>query len=278
MDDTTDDHDNATAEGSTSSESDPSDNEALCSIDPTLAQVPQSEEAASDNVPGSHPLPMISASDGDEMIQQLKEKYESTTSRSERMTILTLLPRSWSIKKASKVFCVSRYLIRQAKQLVAEKGIMSSPNPRVGRTLPAHVEEEILCFYRSDDISRIMAGRKDFISVAQAEGKRVHKQKRLLLCNLQEAMLCNSLNIECYFSRCNQCPGTEPLNTLLQVAADEREMDTVEFKQWTSTDRASLETKVLPVDDFMDCFIGMLKKLLLHNFTAKMQSSFKKKI
>ena len=46
------------------------------------------------------------------------------------------------------------------------------------------------------------------------------------------------------------------------------------MKQWTTTDRASLETKILPVDDFIDCFIGMLKKLLLHDFTAKMQSSF----
>ncbi|KAL5457646.1 hypothetical protein EMCRGX_G034929 [Ephydatia muelleri] len=40
--------------------------------------------------------------------------------------------------------------------LVAEKGIMSSPNPKSGRTLPAHTEEEITDFYLSDDISRVM--------------------------------------------------------------------------------------------------------------------------
>lgn len=76
------------------------------------------------------------------------------------MKILTILPRSWSIKKAAKVFDVSRYFIRQAKMLVAEKGIMSSPNPKSSRTLPAHTEEEITDFYLSDDISRVMQGKK----------------------------------------------------------------------------------------------------------------------
>lgn len=291
--------------------------------------------------------PIVSANDGDEMMQQLKEKYNSSTSRSERMRILTLLPRSWSIKKAANVFGVSKYLIRQAKKLVAEKGIMSSPNPKCGRTLPAHIEEEIKHFYLSDEISRVMPGKKDFISVVQVQGgKRVHQQKRLLLCNLREAyrefkqrhpdlkigftkfamlrprecvlagasgthsvcvcvlhqnvklmmlgaklesltdgelkhyrdcfaaMMCNPPNIKCFFGTCDRCPGTEPLHALLQAAADEHGIDTIEFKQWTTTDRATMETKVLPVEDFIDCFMGMLKKLSLHDYTAKMQSSF----
>ena len=39
--------------------------------------------------------------------------------------------------------------------------------------------------WTSDDISRIMPGKKDFVSVKQ-EGKRVHVQKRLVLSNLTE--------------------------------------------------------------------------------------------
>eukprot|EP00731_Ephydatia_muelleri_P008770 Em0004g1108a len=66
---------------------------------------------------------------GEEMIRQLKEKFHSTTSRSERMRVLTVLPQSWSIRK---VFGVSRYLVAKVKQLVAEKGILSSPNPKGG--------------------------------------------------------------------------------------------------------------------------------------------------
>ena len=87
-------------------------------------------------------------------------------------------------------------------------------------------------------------------------------------------MQCDQPNIDCHFGNCNQCPGTELLHKSLQAAFNKHSIDTVEFKQWTSTDRATLETRVLQVDEFVDCFITMLKKLLVHDFTAKMQSSF----
>lgn len=58
------------------------------------------------------------------------------------------------------MFGVSKYLMRHAKKLVAEKGIMSSPNPKCGRSLPAHIEEEIKHFYPYDEISRVMPGKK----------------------------------------------------------------------------------------------------------------------
>ena len=120
------------------------------------------------------------------MIRQLKEKFHSTTSRRGRMRVLTVLPQSWSIHKVAKMFGVSRYLVTKAKQLVAEKGILSSPNSKGGMTLPVRTQEEVKNFYLSDDISRMMPG-KDFVSVLGADGKRVHQQKRLLLCNLREA-------------------------------------------------------------------------------------------
>ena len=48
----------------------------------------------------------------------------------------------------------------------------------------------------------------------------------------------------------------------------------MEIRQWTTTDRATLETKVLSVDEFIEMFITMLKKLLVHDFIATMQASF----
>ena len=90
---------------------------------------------------------------GEEMIRQLKEKFHSTTSRSERMRVLTVLPQSWSIRKVANMFGVSWYLVRKAKELVAEKGILSSPNPKGGMTLPAKTEEEVKNFYLSDVIA-----------------------------------------------------------------------------------------------------------------------------
>ena len=48
--------------------------------------------------------------DGTEMIQQLKEKLQETKKRSEQVQVLTVLPKSWSLKKVQQEFGVSEYL------------------------------------------------------------------------------------------------------------------------------------------------------------------------
>ena len=65
----------------------------------------------------------------------------------------------------------------------AEKGVLSSPNPSVERRDNAIVDAKVKVFYLSDDVSWRMHGTKDFVDV---DGKRVHQQKRLLLCNLRK--------------------------------------------------------------------------------------------
>ncbi|KAL5500029.1 hypothetical protein EMCRGX_G006272 [Ephydatia muelleri] len=122
-----------------------------------------------------------------EVIGQLKEKFNSTVKRSEKVRILTILPKSWSVRKIMKEFGASNYMARQAKQLVQEKGILSSPNPKPGKTLSPTIEEHVVAVYLSDDVSRMMPGRKDCVSFMTAEGKRESRQKRLLLCSLKEA-------------------------------------------------------------------------------------------
>ena len=51
-------------------------------------------------------------------------------------------------------------------------------------------------------------------------------------------------------------------------------VDAIEFKQWTTTDRANLETRVFPAEDFIQIFMESLKKLQVHDFVAKKQSKF----
>lgn len=58
--------------------------------------------------------------DGTEMIEQLKERF-STAIRSERLHILTVLPKSSSIQKVQDEFSTSNFMARKAKQLVKEK-------------------------------------------------------------------------------------------------------------------------------------------------------------
>ena len=123
-----------------------------------------------------------------EIIAQLKDKFTSTAEKSEKVQILTILPKSWSIRRVQSEFGASNYMVRKAKDLVKEKGILSTPNPKPGNPLAAHTVKLVSEFYESDEVSRMMPGKKDFVSVKQGE-KRVHVQKRLVLSNLKEAYL-----------------------------------------------------------------------------------------
>ena len=114
------------------------------------------------------------------MIQQLKEKFQEARKRSEQVQVLTVLPKSWSVTKIQQEFGVSEYMAQQSKKLVEEKGILSLPGPLRGPSLPPETVDIVCKFYESDDISRIMPGKKDFVSVKK-EGKRQHIQKRWVL-------------------------------------------------------------------------------------------------
>ena len=123
--------------------------------------------------------------DENEIFEQLRGKFEQSTSRSEQLQILTILPQSWTLKKIQVMFKTSDYMARKAKQLVLEKGIFATPNPKPGHFLPIKSVDLVKSFYESDDVSRVMPGKKDFVSIIQG-GKRVHMQKRLVLGNLKE--------------------------------------------------------------------------------------------
>ncbi len=71
--------------------------------------------------------------DGEEMIAQLEEKFNVCKTKSDQVQVLTVLPKSWSIAKTRMKFVnASDYMVRKAKNLVKEKGILSTPNPRIG--------------------------------------------------------------------------------------------------------------------------------------------------
>ena len=122
--------------------------------------------------------------DEGEMVRQLKEKF-STAERSKKIQILTVLPKSWSIRKIQLEFGTSNFMARKAKELVKKKGILSSPDPKPARTLPQPTVDLVTSFYESDEISRIMPGKKDFVTVRKSD-QRIQVQKRLVLCNLRE--------------------------------------------------------------------------------------------
>ena len=84
-------------------------------------------------------------------------------------------------------FGVTKYMACSAKKLVDDKGVLSSPNSKAGKTLSQDALELVKSFYHHDDVSRVMPGKKDFVSSRNDDGEKVHMQKRLVLCNLKEA-------------------------------------------------------------------------------------------
>lgn len=71
------------------------------------------------------------AKDFDELMQALAEKVKSLKDRRLKMQILTLVPSSWSMKKTEEFFKVSNYMVRAARKLVQEKGILALPDKKV---------------------------------------------------------------------------------------------------------------------------------------------------
>ena len=122
--------------------------------------------------------------DFNEMIGQLKEKFEQS-STTDQIKILTVLPKSWSQRKIAEEFGTTRHKASVAKKLVAEKGVLCDPNPKQGKEIEKEVVDTVERFYRSEDVSRMMPGKKDVVSL-KVNGERKHIQKQLILCNLKE--------------------------------------------------------------------------------------------
>ena len=120
-----------------------------------------------------------------EIIAQLKDKFNSSDSLCDKIQILTVLPKSWSVRKTMREFSASDYMVRRAKQLVAEHGILVTPNPKPGKTLCEKTIQCVRDFYCDHNMSRMMPGKKDYVSVKE-NGVRLHKQKQLVLHNLKE--------------------------------------------------------------------------------------------
>ena len=55
--------------------------------------------------------------------------------------------------------------------------------------------------------------------------------------------------------------GTEPLKEELEAIMEENAVGSVQYSHCVNTDRANLETHVVPVADFLDLFMEYLLKL-----------------
>lgn len=83
--------------------------------------------------------------DAADIISKLREKFnDNNTSRSSRVQILTLMSSSWTVDKIVDVMGATEYMVRVAKKLVAEKGILAIPARKIGEISNILMHFEIL--------------------------------------------------------------------------------------------------------------------------------------
>lgn len=129
----------------------------------------------------------VSVKENDEsgIVEILKDEFNRTSEQSTKIRILTIF-KDWSFRKILHHFpSATTHMITVAKKTAEEKGILSNPNPKSHPSLDKDVITVVTNFYELDENSRMLPGKKDFVSVKK-NGERVHVQKRLLLVNLKE--------------------------------------------------------------------------------------------
>lgn len=76
--------------------------------------------------------------------------------------VLTVLPKSWSIRKIEENFGATNFMVITTKDLVTEHGTMSSPSPKLGKSISQEIADIVQSFYNSDAICRPMPGKETF--------------------------------------------------------------------------------------------------------------------
>lgn len=119
------------------------------------------------------------------ILNVIQEKFSSTTDRTMKIRILTIV-HQWSFEEIKNFFpSATNRLIAVAKKIAVQKGILEGPNPKSHPSLHEDVINTVIAFYQLDEFSRLMPGKRDYVSV-KMDGVKHQIQKRLLLNNLRE--------------------------------------------------------------------------------------------
>ena len=137
------------------------------------------------------PTPVHSSdcSNCSQLTRLIKKKLAVTNDRREIIQLLTIVPCDLSISKIVGIFNVSEYTAKQSCDLRLQKGILSMPERKQRVGISQETKESVLAFYESEEISRLLPGKKDNVSVWIPDKTWIKKQKRLLLCNISMILL-----------------------------------------------------------------------------------------
>lgn len=95
--------------------------------------------------------------------------------------MLTTIPAHWPMKKNGREFGVSRRLVTSAKKLATTSGFAVDPPKKVGKKISDITRKKVREFHSSDEVSRVIPGRKDCVAYTDENGDGIVASKRLLL-------------------------------------------------------------------------------------------------
>ena len=86
------------------------------------------------------------ADDFDYLMNLIKEKI-NISSHQEKLQLLTLVPKTWEIRKVCEYFGVNPYTVKQARELSSLNGILTKPSPKRGKTIADEVVDPVKQFF-----------------------------------------------------------------------------------------------------------------------------------
>ena len=99
------------------------------------------------------------------LVELVKEKLAITEDRGEIIPLLTIVPCNLSVSKVAKVFIISEYTARQARELILQKGILSMPEQTKMVDISQETKQTVLAFYESEEMCRLVPEKKDCVRI-----------------------------------------------------------------------------------------------------------------
>src|SRR5215469_5935373 len=87
----------------------------------------------------------------DILLDELKTKIKTCSKRSEKLQILNLCPKNWSVMKVMNEFHVSQAMVRTARMLHQKDEILAMPPKKLGRPLSSETKDLVHSFYLDDE-------------------------------------------------------------------------------------------------------------------------------
>lgn len=125
--------------------------------------------------------------DCEDMINNIKTQFSKCSKTNDKIRILSILPCTWTSHRIKETFNCSWNIAEKVTKLRQVSGIPLEPVIKTRQcSLPDQTIQLVKDMFRCEEISRIMPGKKDFVTIRE-NGTKSQVQKRLLLVTLNEA-------------------------------------------------------------------------------------------